>query len=107
MPDEARLTHGRGILAGASLPGGDGTSLFSSKEPSCKFGVPQVKGGQFSLLHLRLGMEIGRPYSRLLQRLDRLGSLSAHDRQLIAELPLTVANFSANEVVVRDGDALS
>jgi CRP-like cAMP-binding protein len=52
-------------------------------------------------------MEIGRPYSRLLQRLDRLGSLSAHDRQLIAELPLTVANFSANEEVVRHGDAPS
>src|SRR4051794_36569122 len=52
-------------------------------------------------------MEIGRPYSRLLQRLDRLGSLSAHDRQLIAELPLTVANFSGNEEVARHGDAPS
>jgi CRP-like cAMP-binding protein len=33
--------------------------------------------------------------------------LSAHDRQLIAELPLTVVNFSANEDVARHGDAPS
>jgi CRP-like cAMP-binding protein len=52
-------------------------------------------------------MEIGRPYSRLLHRLERLSPLSAHDRQLIAELPLTVANFSANEEVARQGDAPS
>ena len=52
-------------------------------------------------------MEIGRPYSRLLHRLERLSELSAHDRQLIAELPLTVANFSANREVARQGDAPS
>jgi CRP-like cAMP-binding protein len=52
-------------------------------------------------------MEIGRPYSRLLHRLERLSELSAHDRQLIAELPLTVANFSANKEVARHGDAPS
>jgi CRP-like cAMP-binding protein len=52
-------------------------------------------------------MEIGRPYSRLLHRLERLSALSAHDRQLVAELPLTVANFSANEKVARAGDAPS
>jgi CRP-like cAMP-binding protein len=50
-------------------------------------------------------MEIGRPYSRLLHRLEKLNTLSAHDRQLIAELPLTVANFSGNEEVARHGDA--
>jgi CRP-like cAMP-binding protein len=52
-------------------------------------------------------MEIGRPYSRLLHRLERLSTLSAHDRQSIAELPLTVANFSGNEVVARQGDSPS
>ena len=52
-------------------------------------------------------MEIGRPYSRLLHRLERLHALSAHDRQLIAELPLTVANFSANEEIAGHGEATS
>ena len=52
-------------------------------------------------------MEIGRPYSRLLHRLEKLNTLSAHDRQLIAELPLTVANFSSNEEVVRHGESPS
>jgi CRP-like cAMP-binding protein len=52
-------------------------------------------------------MEIGRPYSRLLHRLERLNALSAHDRQLVAELPLTVANFSANQEVARHGEVPS
>ena len=50
-------------------------------------------------------MEIGRPYSRLLQRLEKLITLSAQDRQLIAELPLTVSNFSSNDQVARYGEA--
>ncbi|MFL6820262.1 MAG: Crp/Fnr family transcriptional regulator [Bradyrhizobium sp.] len=52
-------------------------------------------------------MEIGRPYSRLLHRLEKLNTLSAHDRQLVAELPLTVANFSGNEEVARYGETPS
>src|SRR5947209_3736977 len=80
---------------------------FWRKEPSWVFGVPQVNR-EFPVLHLGLAeMEIGRPYSRLLHRLERLSPLSAHDRQLIAELPLTVANFSANEQVARYGDSPS
>jgi CRP-like cAMP-binding protein len=63
--------------------------------------------GFFSLLHFRLRMEIGRPYSRLLHRLERLSGLSAHDRQLVAELSLRVANFSANQEVARHGEAPS
>jgi CRP-like cAMP-binding protein len=52
-------------------------------------------------------MEIGRPYSRLVNRLGKLSSLSPQDRQLVAELPLTVANFAANEDVARPGDTPS
>jgi len=52
-------------------------------------------------------MEIGRPYSRLLYRLERFTALSSDDRQLVAELPLTVANFSAGQEVARRGDAPS
>jgi CRP-like cAMP-binding protein len=61
----------------------------------------------FPELLLRSRMEIGRPYSRLLHRLERLDALSGHDRQLIAELPLTVANFSANEEIACHGEAHS
>jgi CRP-like cAMP-binding protein len=50
-------------------------------------------------------MEIGHPYSRLLAKLERFNSLSSEDRRLIAELPLTVVNFAANQPVYRHGDA--
>jgi CRP-like cAMP-binding protein len=52
-------------------------------------------------------MEIGRPYSRLLHRLEKLNALSTEDRQLLAKLPLTVANFSTNKEVARQGDTPS
>jgi CRP-like cAMP-binding protein len=52
-------------------------------------------------------MEIGRPYSRLLNRLERSVALSPQDRQRIAELPLTVTNFSANQEIVRQGCRVS
>jgi CRP-like cAMP-binding protein len=52
-------------------------------------------------------MEIGRPYSRLLYRLEWSGVLSPQDRQRIAELPLTVTNFAANQEVARQGSAPS
>jgi CRP-like cAMP-binding protein len=49
-------------------------------------------------------MEIGRPYSRLLYRLERSNALSPQDRQRIAELPLSVVNFAANQQIVHQGD---
>jgi CRP-like cAMP-binding protein len=49
-------------------------------------------------------MEIGQPYSRLLYKLERFTTLSSEDRRLIAELPMTVVNFSANQPVCRCGD---
>lgn len=52
-------------------------------------------------------MEIGRPYSRLLQRLERFNSLSSEERQYVAELPLAVVNFSANQEVAHQGDTRS
>lgn len=74
------------------------------QEHSSNFGVPEVND-----LSRRIGsmMEIGRPYSRLVNRLEKLSPLSTQDRQLIAELPLTVANFSGNEDVARQGDTPS
>jgi CRP-like cAMP-binding protein len=52
-------------------------------------------------------MEIGRPYSRLLSRLERSNSLSSEDIQLIAELQMTVTNLAANRVVAITGEAPS
>jgi CRP-like cAMP-binding protein len=54
-----------------------------------------------------MSMEIGRPYSRLLHRLERSNVLSPQDRQRIAELPLTVANFAANQEISHRGDTPS
>jgi CRP-like cAMP-binding protein len=52
-------------------------------------------------------MESGRPYSRLLYRLERCNALSSEDRQRIAELPLTVANCAATQELTRRGDTPS
>src|SRR3954453_4966564 len=49
-------------------------------------------------------METGRPYSRLLFRLERYTALGPQDRQRISELPLTVTNFAANQEITRQGD---
>jgi CRP-like cAMP-binding protein len=48
-------------------------------------------------------VESGRPYSRLLSRLQRSTALWPEDKQRIAELPLTVTNFSSNQEIVRQG----
>lgn len=52
-------------------------------------------------------MEIGRPYSRLLYRLEKSGPLSPQGRQRVAELPMTVTNVAAGQEVVHHGDAPS
>src|SRR3954465_3990259 len=52
-------------------------------------------------------METGRPYSRLLLRLERLRALSAIDRPRIAELPLKVINPPGDCEVVTYGNASS
>src|SRR3954465_12316464 len=44
-------------------------------------------------------MEIGRSYSRLLTRLERAAVLTAADRELIADLPLSVANVEAGAAI--------
>ena len=41
----------------------------------------------------------------LLYRLERSHGLSPQDRQRVAQLPLTVANFAADQEVARYGDA--
>ena len=48
-------------------------------------------------------METGRPYSRLLHRLERLNALSAVDRRRIAELPLKLVNFPPGRDIVSHG----
>lgn len=54
-------------------------------------------------------MEIGRPYSKLLQRLEGLRPLNSEDRQHIAELPMTIVNLAPREEVkscgIKDGIA--
>jgi CRP-like cAMP-binding protein len=45
-------------------------------------------------------MEFGRPYSRLLNRLDRTAVLTSADKQLLADLPLTVRNVAAGAAIV-------
>jgi CRP-like cAMP-binding protein len=69
------------------------------------FAFPRLKLD--TRIALGLAMEIGRPYSRLLHRLEKLQPLSSHDRQLLSGLPLTVANLSASEAVARAGDSPS
>jgi CRP-like cAMP-binding protein len=49
-------------------------------------------------------MESGRPYSRLLWRLERYGAFEPHDRQRITELPLIVTNMAANQEITHQGD---
>jgi len=49
-------------------------------------------------------MEVGRPYSRLLWRLERFSALELQVRQRISELPLNVTNVAANQEVTRQGD---
>jgi CRP-like cAMP-binding protein len=48
-------------------------------------------------------METGRPYSRLLLRLERFNTLAADDRQRIADLPLKLVNYPADREVVSYG----
>jgi CRP-like cAMP-binding protein len=52
-------------------------------------------------------MEAGRPYSRLLLRLERFSALSAMDRQRIAGLPLKLVNYPGNREIVSYGYASS
>src|SRR4051794_1789910 len=52
-------------------------------------------------------METGRPYSRLMLRLERFGPLSAVDRQRIADLPLKLVNTPGDREVVSYGYASS
>jgi CRP-like cAMP-binding protein len=62
-----------------------------------------ASSARFSLI-VRYTMEIGRPYSRLLRRMERLGALEPHDRQRICELPLVVTNVAANQEITHRGD---
>ena len=52
-------------------------------------------------------MDIGRPYSRLLFRLERRNRLSAVDRQRIIDLPLQLANYPAECEIVSYGYSTS
>ena len=52
-------------------------------------------------------MDTGRPYSRLLFRLERLNTLSAVDRQRIVDLPLKLVNYPADREIVSYGHSTS
>jgi CRP-like cAMP-binding protein len=52
-------------------------------------------------------MDIGRPYSRLLFRLERLNTLLAEDRQRIVDLPLKLVNYPADREIVSYGYSAS
>jgi CRP-like cAMP-binding protein len=52
-------------------------------------------------------METGRPYSRLLVRLERFNALSPDDKQRIADLPLKLVNCPAGHDVVSHGYSTS
>jgi CRP-like cAMP-binding protein len=52
-------------------------------------------------------MDTGRPYSRLLFRLERHNRLSAIDRQRIIDLPLQLANYPAECEIVSYGYSTS
>src|SRR5215204_506335 len=52
-------------------------------------------------------MDTGRPYSRLLFRLERLNTLSAADRQRIVDLPLKLVNYPADREIVSYGYSTS
>jgi CRP-like cAMP-binding protein len=52
-------------------------------------------------------METGRPFSRLLFRLERLNTLSAADRQRIVDLPLKLVNYPADREIVSYGYSTS
>src|SRR3954470_5130384 len=52
-------------------------------------------------------MDTGRPYSRLLSRVERLNTLSPADCRRIAELPLKVVNYSADREIVSYGYSTS
>ena len=52
-------------------------------------------------------METGRPYLRLLLRLERVNALSAADKQCLSDLPLKVVNCPANREVVSPGSSSS
>jgi CRP-like cAMP-binding protein len=52
-------------------------------------------------------MELGRPYSKLLSRLERFGPLMPDDRQLITSLPLKVVNVPAGFEIVSCGETAS
>src|SRR5215217_6670668 len=52
-------------------------------------------------------MDTGRPYSRLLFRLERLNTLTAEDRQRIVDLPLKLVNYPADREIVSRGYSAS
>src|SRR3954465_8643759 len=56
---------------------------------------------------MRGGMETGRPYSRLLFRLERLRPLSAADKQRVVDLPLKLVNYPADREIVSYGYSTS
>src|SRR5215216_245362 len=49
-------------------------------------------------------MEIGRPYTKFVRRLESILTLSEEDVRLLAEMPTTVRSYQADQDIVREGD---
>ena len=49
-------------------------------------------------------MEIGRPYTKFVRRLESILTLSKEDVRLLAEMPTTVRSYQADQDIVREGD---
>jgi CRP-like cAMP-binding protein len=52
-------------------------------------------------------MEIGRPYTKFVRRLQSIVELSEQDVRLLSEMPTTVRSYNADDDIVRDGDTPS
>jgi CRP-like cAMP-binding protein len=49
-------------------------------------------------------MELGRPYTLLIRRLESIVALSDESRHLLSQLPMSIRRFKANQDIMREGD---
>jgi hypothetical protein len=52
-------------------------------------------------------VEIGRPYTKFVRRLEAIVSLSEEDVRLLSEMPTSVRSYGSDEDIVREGDTPS
>jgi CRP-like cAMP-binding protein len=52
-------------------------------------------------------MEIGRPYTKFVRRLEAIVSLSEEDVRLLSEMPTSVRSYDSDQDILREGDTPS